>query len=204
MSPPFWKVLTSPRVAFPGLAERPTIAVVLVMGSVWGIERNFHELFKRAVPLGEIRPLPTVFAANVGFGIVFGISIIWLASWVFAWCARRLGGAVSSTSVRVVLAWSAVPHVVTLLYLFALFFAQGQFFLLQDRKGLLLSAPALVAPFLLVQLVCSIWSVVLAVVGLSELAKISVGRSIGAYLLGGLMLLVPLVAGTLGWASLQH
>lgn len=194
-----FSVLASPRAVFPKLAEKPSLVSTIILASIWGIERNFNELFKHAVPLSDAKPLLEVFGANVVFGILFGISVIWLASWVFAWSSRRLGGALSASAMRTILAWSGVPKVLTLLGLFGLFAALGQSFLSQDQTSLLKSFPALVGVFVLVQLVCSIWTVVLGVVGLSELSKLSIWKSIGVYALGGVILLVPLFGGVLLW-----
>ena len=198
-----FSVLINPRTVFPQLAARPSLVWTVAFACVLGIERNFHELFKRAIPLSDMKPLPEIFGLNVLSGIVFGVSMMWVSSWVLAWSSRQLGGVISSSAMRTVLAWSAAPKMLSMLGLFVLFASQGQYFLLQDRKGLLTSSPVLVGTFLLVQMVCSIWGVVVGVVGLSELAKLSIGKSIGAYLLGALILLAPLLGGTLLWASVR-
>jgi hypothetical protein len=195
------QVLTQPRATYPTLAAKSSLLSVLVLSCVWGVERNFDQLFKRAMDANDLKPMAAVFASNVFFGGLFGIYIIWVSSWLFAWAARKLGGAISDAQMRVVLAWSALPKALILVFLVGLYLVLGDDFLLFDRKHLLKASPALVLPVVAVQVVCDVWSIVLGVVGLSVLSKLSVLRSVGAYVLGGVILLVPFFAGIWLWAT---
>lgn len=194
-------VLTQPRATYPMLAAKSSLLSVLVLSCVWGMERNFDQLFKRAADANDLKPMAVVLASNVVFGSLFGIYIIWVSSWLFAWAARKLGGTISDAQMRVVVAWSALPKTLILFSLVGLFLVLGDDFLLLDRKALMKASPALVLPVVAVQVVCDVWSVILGVVGLSVLAKLSVLRSVGAYVLGGVILLVPFFAGIWLWAT---
>lgn len=198
-----WKIWLRPRTTLAGLATRPKLAAVLPLGAVWGLERKFHGLLKHAVPEADLQPIISVAAENLLFGTIFGLSMLWIASWAFSWSARRLGSEITSDAMRVVLAWSAVPRIPVLVLLVVLLFALGDTLLLHDRRQLMTLAPGFLLPFIGVWMVCSIWSVVIAVGGLAEVGRISIGRSLGAYAIGGLILVLPLLAAVFARASLS-
>ena len=89
-----------------------------------------------------------------------------------------------------------------LVLLVVLLFVLGDTFLLHDRQELVTLVPGFILPFLALWMLCTIWSLVIAVGGLAEVGRISVGRSLGAYAIGYLILLVPLLAAVYARAAL--
>jgi hypothetical protein len=187
------KILTRPREAFPQLVAAPSLPWILAFASLGGVERALGRLIKDSMAQAAFEPLSHVLAVNVASGIVIGASLIWPASWLFAWSARQLGGDVSSSAMRTILAWSQLTAIPVVLYMLVLFAVEGRDVLLFDRVHLFHASPVLVGCFFLVQFACGAWRLVLAVAGLSEVAGISGARAFGAYVLGVLAVFVPLM-----------
>lgn len=189
-------VLVRPREIFPALAQRPTSAGLVVLAAVWGIERTFYALFRDAFPPQVLAAPWPFWSARLFWGAMFGICAVWAFGNLVPWTVKKVGGsAIAPPAVRAVLAWAALPRVVSLGFLLVLYARFGDAFVVDDRKALLKAAPGWVGVFSLVYLVASLWSGALGAVGLAAVARLTVWKALSAYVFAGAILLVPVFLG---------
>lgn len=189
--PPGWRaVLFRPRSAFPRLAEESGTAAVVLLASLWGIERFFYELYADAFR-PPIEPALQIVPNRLFWGALFGVSFVWGIGNFMPWFTRRLGGQTTERAVRAVLAWAALPKLVTLAGLLALYAHLGDAFVLQSRAALIKAAPMVVLPFNLLYVAVSAWSLGLSAVGLAAVSRLTTWKAIQAWVLAGVVLFVP-------------
>lgn len=189
-------VLWRPREVFPTLASRPTTFGIVVLAAVWGIERTFYALFRDAFPPQVLGAPGQFWSARLFWGSMFGVCAVWAFGNLVPWTVKKVGGGtLAPSAVRAVLAWAALPRVVSLAFLLVLYARFGDAFVVEDRKALLKAAPGLVGLFSLVYLVASLWSGALGAVGLAAVARLSLWKALTAYVYAGAILLVPVFLG---------
>jgi hypothetical protein len=188
-----WRdVLFSPRKALPQMVEQTSTRTVVLLSALWGIERFFYELYKDAHP-PPVKSALQIVPNRLFWGAVFGVSFVWGIGNFMPWFAKRLGGETSEKAVRAVLAWAALPKVVTLLGLFLLYAYLGDAFVLDDRKTLMKAAPGLLLPFSTLYIAVSVWSLGLSLVGLSAVSRLTTWNALKAWVLAGAVLVVPAI-----------
>jgi hypothetical protein len=140
------------------------------------------------------QPWPVILALAVVSGIVFGLTVFPLYSFLVHWTGRWFGGKGSSKDVRAAMAW---PNVIVswgfLLWIPMLLLFGGEMFS-QATPRIDGDLRLLVAKFLLstAELVVAVWFTVVLFKSLSEAQGYSVWRAIGNSLAAGLVLLAPL------------
>jgi hypothetical protein len=193
---PIVKLLFEPRAFFVRHASYFPPAWIVIFAIFFGVDRKLSQAFKRAIPLDDTTFLGAV-TANIVVGAIMGVSMIWIASWVFGWLVNQFGGSASSETMRKVLGWSALPKIPMVFGFLILLAVQGERFFTQDRMTQLKASPVLIGGFMLTEFALSIWSIVIGVVGISEMGKLSVFKSIGVLLVGGVFLFIALAASAL-------
>jgi len=174
------------------------------LASVWGASYNLSLAVRRGISsetlleAGISSPWVIV-GVNVLVGSIFGIVVLWVLSFVYAWLGRALGGQGKARDVRTVLAWSSVPHIPNLVAATLVIVIGGTSMLTATHPGApSLSNPPLQIVFLLVNGIFGIWGFVISVAGLKAVMRISAPRAVVVIVLGGLLtfaaLLTPVLA----------
>lgn len=130
--------------------------------------------FAQTFMLGKSSSTLSIFIIAVIFSFLVGIINITVWSALCLWTGKWIGGKSNFSHVRTAVAWSNVPHVVTvILWLGLIFVFKGELFSggyvndLIAWKGMFLAGTGLI------QLVCSIWSLVILINGLAQVQGFS-------------------------------
>lgn len=164
------------------------------LAAVWGASYNLSLALRRGIPAetledSEISSPWVIVGINVFFGAVFGIVVLWLLSFLFAWLGRLLGGRGSARDVRTVLAWSSVPHIPNLVVaVLAVVIGGTSVLTAAHATGTSVSSHPLQVLFLLANGVFGIWGFVISVAGLQTVMGISALRAVGVLVFGGLLI----------------
>lgn len=180
---PLHDVWLRPRRVFRELATAPVGRLDLLLGAAQGIVGFLG--YCRARNAGANYGLVEIFGAATAAGSILGILSLYVMGAIYA----RLGGAVGRPNLRRqaihVLAYGAVPMAVSLgIWLLTALIAADATFLSTPRPedegfvAILLSAQFISYVLLM------IWSVVLQVMGFSEILKVTNGKAFGIWVLG--------------------
>jgi hypothetical protein len=183
---PFHDVWLRPRRVFRELATQPVGRADLLLGAAQGIVGFLG--YCRARSTGATYGLFQIFSAATAAGAILGIVSLYVMGTIYA----RLGGGARNPALRRqtihVLAYGAVPMAVSLgIWVLTALIAGDATFLATPRAedegfvAILLSAQFI--SYMLLML----WSILLQVMGFSEILKVTTGRAFGIWALGQLI-----------------
>jgi hypothetical protein len=183
---PLKEVWLRPRRVFRELARLPVGVMDYVLAAAQGIG-NYLMLYQYQVPDSHLSVLDII-ANSLRFGPIEGVAGVFLLSLIYGRLGARMGGNSTRNQVFHVLAYGGLPVVATLLL-------WGLTFLLVGDAAFAAAPGADVDGFVWIilraQFVASLlllfWSVVLQIMGFSEILGLAVRKAIGLWLLGQLL-----------------
>lgn len=187
----FKKIWTSPRAVFSYLEDNKYNKYVPVLLMLIGVMRAIDKAVER--DLGDKLPLIAVLALCVFAGGVLGWIMIYLYGALVAWTGKLLKGVADTRSVVRVLAYGMVPTVCTLFVIIpqiavfgnAMFRDNGSAFIDGFFANLLFYGGAAI------EVVLGVWSIIIIVIGISEVQKLSISKTILNVLLAALAIIIP-------------
>ena len=183
---PLKEVWLRPRRVFRELARLPVGVMDYVLAAAQGIG-NYLMLYQTQVPDSHLSVFDIV-VNSLRFGPITGVATVFLFSLIYGRLGARIGGNSTRNQVFHVLAYGGLPVVATLLL-------WGVTFLLVGDAAFATAPGADVDGFvwiiLRVQFAASLlllfWSVVLQIMGFSEILGLTVRKAVGLWLLGQLL-----------------
>ncbi|MCH9613634.1 MAG: hypothetical protein SP1CHLAM54_06390 [Chlamydiia bacterium] len=171
----FSSIWVKPKQTLRRIVESAPNAKLWLLSAVYGLHYMFwlgkFFSFSNTLPLWGTIVLAVVLAIPVGY-IAFNIT-----AWFIWWIGKLLGGHAPFTHVRAVVAWSNFPNIINIIVWIVLMsafgssvFAQGFPGNIHPEGGML----RLLQICMVVQLIISIWILVIMVNGLGEVSMYSV------------------------------
>lgn len=188
----FIKIWSSPRLVFKYINDNSYDKFVTVLLVLAGISSTFDRASSKN--MGDSMSLATILAICVIVGGLLG----WISYYIYAatisWTGKWLKGQGNTKSVLRIIAHAMIPSIVTLVLLIPqiALFGKGIFQseIDLDKNGWI---PTIVFyTTLSVEFVLGIWTLVIFIIGISEVQKISIGKSILNVILPILLLIIPL------------
>jgi hypothetical protein len=141
--------------------------------------------------------------ASIIFSVIWGYFLFSLASFFVYFVGRWLKGQANYKQVRASVAWSTVPMVVNLIiWIVLLVLFQDKIFKdFYNNVPLDAVTSTMLFAFMLIQLILSIWSLVIYINCLSQVQKFSIIRSIFNIIISGIFLMVSVFVffTVIGW-----
>lgn len=177
------EVWIRPRKVFRELADKPIGILDYLLSGVQGMVVVLA--LGRASNIGSKTGVAEIFVRAASQGMLIGIAIIWIQAWIYTWMGRRAGGQATRVQVLHVLSYGSVPMIGSLAIwcLAALLLGNRAFIETPGAETetfeALLNALQIGGFALL-----GLWSIVLQVMGLSEVHRLRTGGAAGTWLLG--------------------
>lgn len=173
-----------PRQTIAAIVEDERYGPVMALAAVGGV---FDALVRAADTKPDLAPAVACVLAVI-VGSLGGVVMLYLSGWLVGVCGRWFGGRASGDQLRAALAWGRVPSIAAGLVFLAKqigFGWGGEAAVLEEGTQLgalwtLLGLNALMLAF-------ALWSLVSTVVAVSEVQRISAARTVGSFLLAGLL-----------------
>ena len=179
---PLHDVWLRPRRVFRELASRPVAATDYLLGAAQGIAGWLA--LSRAQNLGLTSSVAEIFGKALLMGSIAGIASLFLFGAIYARLGSRVGGPARSQVIHV-LAYGGVPMVASLIVWVVTALLIGEATFEQTPRP---EVEGFVAILLHVQFVAyvllTVWSVVIQVMGLSEVQGIATRKAFGLWMLG--------------------
>ena len=188
----FTQIWTSPRLVFKFINDNKYDKYVHVLLILAGITKAFDRASTRN--MGDDMPLIAVLALCVILGGLLG----WISYYIYAallsWTGKWLKGLGDTNSLLRMMSHAMIPSIVALILLIPQVAIFGNE-IFQSEMDIYSSGLLSIIIFyvtLFFELILGIWTLVIFVIGISEVQKISIGKSILNMILPGLIIIVPI------------
>ena len=189
----FTKIWTSCRIVFKFLDENHYDKFVTILLVLSGISRTFDRASIKN--MGDQMSLGGVIATCIIAGGLLGWISYYLYAALLSWTGKWLKGQGNTKSILRMLAHAMIPTIVALIFLIPQIIIYGNevFKSEGDIVSAGLTSNIMVYGSMILEFILGVWTIILAVIGLSVVQKISIGKSILNLLLPILVILVPIL-----------
>lgn len=188
----FTKIWTSPREVFKFINDYHYDKYVNVLLFFAGISRAFDRASLK--DMGDKTSLLAILVICIVVGGLLG----WISYYIYAvllsWTGKWIKGKGDTKSILRIISYAMTPAIIALIFLIPQVGIYGNEMFKSD--GDILSAGLvgniLVYGSLILELVLGIWTIVLCIVGVSEVQKLSIGKAILNLILPFLVIMIPI------------
>jgi len=183
---PLQDVWLRPRRVFRELASQPIGRVDYLLGAAQGMVGWLA--WSRAQNAGATESVAQIFAKALVLGSIVGVASLYLMGAIYARLGRRAGGSASRNLVIHVLAYGGVPMAVSLgIWVLTALLAGEAAFEAVPRPDVEAFVVLLLRAQFVSYVLLMIWSVVLQVMGFSEIEGLATRKAFGVWVLGQLI-----------------
>ncbi|MFV5689922.1 Yip1 family protein [Flavobacterium sp. ZT3R25] len=185
----FIKILTSPREAFKFINDYNYEKHLYILLFLAGMLRSFDRASTKN--MGDNYSIWAIILISIIFGGLFGWITYYIYSALISWSGSWLNGKGNTESILRILAYALFPSILSLIILIPQIAIYGETMFKSENdfysSGLVESV--IYYGFFIIELILGIWSFVLCVIGISEVQKLSIGKSILNLLLPAILLI---------------
>jgi hypothetical protein len=190
----FSKILTSPREAFNFINTykyEKHVTLLMVLG---GISRTFDRASTKNI--GDNFSLWGIIAFCIIIGAIFGWITYYIYSAMISWTGKWLNGKGNSDSILRVLAYALIPSILSLPLLIPQMAIYGNEIFKSDGE---ITTGGIISNIIgygsiLLEFSLGIWSIILCVIGISEVQNLSIAKSILNLFLPAIVIIVPVLS----------
>jgi tetratricopeptide (TPR) repeat protein len=195
---PWLTIWTSPRATIRSIVDSDPKRHVLVLAMLGGFAETLGNALSNVgtQELGSILPLPIILLFCAIAGPIGGLISLYLSGFLLTIAGDWLGGRATSVEVRAAIAWSSVPRIWALILWvpsLALFGFEEDLFTSTTSATVDPVLATIAISLAVVQLVIEIWALIVFLQCLGEVHRFSAWRALGASLLSGVMVAVPIL-----------
>jgi hypothetical protein len=187
----FTEIWTSPRKVFKYINDKHYDKYVVLLLVLSGISRAFDQVATKN--MGDNMSMLGILGLCIIGGGLFGWLTFYIYAALISWTGKWLNGAGNTDSILRIISYAMIPSIVAFILFILQIGIYGNEMFKSDgdmANEELLSNILIYFPLFL-EFVLGIWTIVLCVIGISEVQKFSIGKSILNMLLPGLFILVP-------------
>jgi hypothetical protein len=189
----FSKIWTKPREVFKFINEKHYDKYVNLLLVLAGISRAFDRASMK--DMGDKMSIWAI----LGLCIILGGLLGWISFYIYAallsWTGKWLDGKGDTTSILRILSYAMTPAIIALLFFIPQIGIYGNEIFKSDgdiaSAGLI--SNILVYGSMVLEFILGIWTIVLCVIAVSEVQKLSIGKTILNLLLPVLVFAVPII-----------
>ena len=188
----FTEIWTSPRKVFRYLNERNYDKYVTILLVLSGISSAFTQAASKN--MGDKMSISVIIGICIISGGLFGWLIYYIYAALTSWTGKCLKGEGNTKSILRTISHAMIPSVIALGLLIPQISIYGNEVFKSDGEiisaGLISNILVYLSMFL--EFVLAIWTIVLLVIGISEVQKFSIGKSMLNMLMVGLVVVIPI------------
>jgi hypothetical protein len=186
----FTKFWTSPRLVFKYINENNYNRRVHLLLILAGIATGFDRA--ESQHLGDTMSLIAILAGSIILGALFGYLTYYIYAALMSWTGKWLKGQGDTYSLLRMLSYAMLPSIIALIPLIPRIALLGKETFESNVDVMGSGSPVIYYVSVLFELILGLWTIVLVIIGISEVQKISIGKSILNLLLPGLVILGPI------------
>ncbi len=189
---PWLSIWFKPKITIRHIVDQDPEKYVLLLAIISGIYRAIEQASERS--LGDRLSMSGILGVALFAGPLGGILALYLSGVLFRWTGSWLGGNATDKEVRAVYAWSSIVDIVGLVIYIPIMLIFGREWFQSSADwadswiGLLI-----ILALIPIGLALLIWKAVIFLSGLAEVHRFSIWKSLGATILGFLVVMIPLL-----------
>lgn len=189
----FTKIWTSPRMVFRFIVDNEYENYMYVILFLAGVMSALDRASSRN--MGDQIPLVFLLFGSIIVGGTFGWLTFYIYSALLSWTGTLLKGAADTRTLFRMFTYSIIPSVLTLLLIVIQIILFGNGIFRSDFNFLEMSFPVILffAIVFFIESVLCIWSIILLVIGISEVQHFSIGKSIVSLLIPSFLIMIPIM-----------
>jgi hypothetical protein len=189
----FTKIWTSPRKVFRYLNERNYDKYMTILLLLSGISRAFNQAATKKI--GDKMSIWAILVICIIFGGLLGWVSYYIYAALISWTGKWLKGEGNTNSILRIISYAMIPSIIALIFLIPQIGIYGNEIFKSDGDitSAGLGSNILVYLTFFLEVVFGIWTIILCIIGISEVQKFSIGKSILNLLLPGLLILIPVL-----------
>lgn len=186
------KIWSSPREVFKYLTENQYDKYLYVLLILAGISSAFERASTKN--MGDSMPIAGILLICIVFGGLFGWIAYYLYAALLSWTGEWLNGKGNTNSILRVISYAMIPSIVSILLLIPQITIFGNEVFQSSFDIFSYGLLSIIIYFIIaiLELTLGIWTIVILVIGISEVQKISIGKSIFNLILPALIIVVPI------------
>jgi hypothetical protein len=186
----FTKIWTMPRLVFKYINDKSYDKYVILLLILSGISKSFDNASNQN--MGDNQSLLIIIGACVFAGGLMGWILVYIYAGLLSWTGKWLHGKGNSTALVNVIAYASIPGILVLILLVPEIATFGiNTFTSHGVSDAGLNLKLIWGLFAVIKFVLAIWALILVVIGISEVQKLSIGKSILNLILPVLIIIVP-------------
>ena len=189
----FMKLWISPRKVFRFILEARYDKYKYIILFLAGVASALNRASSRN--MGDHTHLIFILIGSVTVGGVFGWLTFYLYSALLSLTGKWLKGTANTSTLFRIFTYSVIPSVFSMVFLFIEIILFGNGVFQSDFDYLALGIPSAIFFLIIstVQITLSIWSVVLLIIGISEVQHFKIGKSIISLLIPAFLIVIPVM-----------
>ncbi len=192
----FKGVLFKPRDTYNFLVGQNYQKWVLILILLGGISGVLGDTSSEGY--GDNLPIYGVILVSIIMGVLFGWLGYYLYALMLSWTGSWLKGEADSDRLLLVIAYAQIPIIFTIvLFILQLCIYQSSEFTYDEIVQLELGQRSLLIVLIALELILSVWSMVLAVIGVSVAQDFSILKSILNLILPSIVVGIPIILGVI-------
>lgn len=188
----FTKIWTSPREVLRFINDNHYDKYVTILLILSGISRSFDRAAMKG--MGDKMSLWSIIILSIVLGGIFGWITYYIYAALLSWTGKWLKGKGNTNSILRMLSYAMFPSVIALIFLIPQISIYGNEVFKSEgdtMSGGILSN-ILFYTSLILEFALGIWTIILCIIGTSEVQKISIGKSILNLLLPAIVIMTPI------------
>jgi len=189
----FTHIWVSPREVFRYLEQFDHRRFIYPLMIISGIVNSLNQSVSKH--LGDDFSFASILFIDILAGGLFGIAGFYFSSGILHWTGKWFRGKGSFDSMLRMMAYASIPAIINLLFCISLLFIFGKKLFTSELSQYIANS-GLVFYYLLIlflQFVIAIWSLLISIIGISEIQKFSTGKAILNLLTAILIIAIPVV-----------
>lgn len=189
----FNKIWTSPREVFKFINKYKYDKYGTILLILAGISRTFDRASMKN--MGDSFSLWGIIAFCIIIGALFGWITYYIYSALISWTGKWIDGKGNTDSILRVLSYALIPSIISLFFIIPQIAVYGNEIYKSDgdiTSGGIISNIIFYSS-LIIEAALGIWSLVLCVIGISEVQKLSIGKSILNLILPAIVIMIPIL-----------
>lgn len=189
----FTKIWTTPRQVFKYINDNHYDKFATTLLVLSGISRAFDRASLK--DMGDSQSLGTIVGMCIIAGGLFGWMTYYIYAALISWTGTWLKAKGDTKSILRIMSYAMLPSVIALVFLIPQIIIYGNEIF--KSEGDITSAGLLSNFFvygsMLLEFILGIWTIVFCVIGISEVQKMNIGKSILNLLLPAIVVIVPMI-----------